>query len=212
MGLNEKSLSLLLLYSLIVGFFLGFLWDFFRIFRIICYGKPSAAPITPIRLPSTEKEVRSALSFKHRHKFFSPTGITVFISDLLFCTTSAFSVIILLFHLNDGEIRAFALFGAGIGFTVYYFTLGRITVRISDAIIKKVKKLLFFLHIKMIAPFFRLLARPFAFLLIKTRKTLDKIKNKIKIKKRSTMPPDEAEVTEKKRSKINLKDQKGREK
>ena len=196
MGLSEENLTLLLFYSISVGIFLGLLWDFFRIFRIIFYGKPSSVLPSPVKLPATEKDVRKALSFKHTQKFFSPAGITVLISDLIFCITATFSVIILLFHLNGGEVRAFALFGAGIGFTSYYFTVGKITVKISDAIIRRVKKMILFLYSKIIAPTFLFLFRPVTLLLLIIKKKLDKIKNKIKINKQSKNSHSEGDFTE----------------
>lgn len=159
MGLPDENLAVLLLYSIIVGAFLGVLWDFFRIMRIAAYGKRKGRLPCPIRLPSEEKEVLRALSFRHTQKPLSFSGVTIFLSDLLFSITAAISVILLLFHLNGGEVRGFALFGAGIGFTVYYLTVGKLTVIFSDMIIKGIKKLILLFFSVTVVPLFRLLRK-----------------------------------------------------
>ncbi len=184
MGLPEENLVLLLFYSLAVGAFLGVLWDSFRIIRIVCYGKRKPGSLTPIKLPSNGKDVSRALSFSHTQAPFSLSGIAIFISDLLFCLTAAVSVIILLFHLNGGEIRGFALFGAAIGFTVYYFTVGRLTVLFSDFIIKGIKKLILLVLSVTVIPIFKLLRKPFVFLAKKSDAKIRKIQTKALVKKR----------------------------
>ncbi len=185
MGLPEENLVILLLYSLTVGAFLGVLWDVFRIIRIACYGKRKGGSFAPIRLPSSEKDVGCALKLCHTQKFLSFSGIAVFFSDLLFCLTAAVSVIILLFHLNGGEIRGFALFGAAAGFTAYYFTIGRLTVLFSDLIIKGIKKLILLILSVTVIPLFRLLRKPFVLLVRKADIRLRKIKTDAFIKKRT---------------------------
>ena len=142
MGLPENNLLILLMYSLTVGVFLGVLWDIFRIMRIAAYGKRKNGLPCPVILPKNEKEVGRALSFRHTQRVLSLVGISIFLSDVLFSITSAITVILLLFHLNGGEIRGFALIGATIGFTAYYFTVGRLTVIFSDLIIRGVKRLI----------------------------------------------------------------------
>ncbi len=184
MGLPEENLVLLLIYSLSVGAFLGVLWDCFRIIRILFYGKRKTGTRSPTLLPSNEKDVSRALAFSHTQSFFSPSGIAIFLSDIIFCLTAAISVIILLFHLNGGEIRGFALLGAALGFSVYYFTVGRLTVLFSDIIIKTVKKFIYTLLSLTVIPVFRLLRKPLIWLLRKTSVKLGKIKTAAYIKKR----------------------------
>ncbi len=142
MGLPKENFVILLLYSLTVGAFLGILWDAFRIIRIACYGKKKNGVPPPVKLPANEKEVIRALAFKHSQKFFSLSGILIFLSDLFFCISASISVILLIFHLNGGQIRGFAILGTFTGFTVYYFTVGKITIIFSDIIIKGIKKLI----------------------------------------------------------------------
>lgn len=184
MAMTEENLVILLLYSLTVGVFLGVLWDVFRIVRIVCYGKRKGGSFAPIRLPSNKKDVGRALRLCHTQKFLSVSGITIFLSDLVFCLTAAVSVIILLFHLNGGEIRGFALFGAAAGFTVYYFTVGKLTVLFSDFIINGVKKVITLILSVTVIPVFRILRKPFVLLVKKADIKLRRIKTNALIKKR----------------------------
>lgn len=136
---SEYGSLLLLLYAVIVGAMLGVLWDVFRVIRIAFYGRRTGSP-PPVRLPSDSAGVERALRFKHNIKIPSLSFFGTFICDLLFCLICTICVILLLFHLNDGEVRMFALLGAMIGFVVYYLTLGRLTVYFSDIIIRTIKK------------------------------------------------------------------------
>ena len=131
--------------------------------------------------------VVSRLGFliSHSQKFLSFSGIFIFLSDIIFCLTAAVSVIILLFHLNGGEIRGFALFGAALGFTAYYFTLGKLTVLFSDYIIRGIKRLILLILSVTVIPIIKLLRKPIAFLARKTDIKIRKIKTAAFIKKRT---------------------------
>lgn len=155
MGLPKDDLPVLFLYSLAVGALLGVLWDIFRIIRLIVCKERSADDSFPIRLPSNEREVIKALSFKHRQKIIPV--ILIFISDLLFCLFASATVILLLFHLNGGQIRGFVLFGAALGAVTYYFTVGKLTFAFSDRMIRGAKRLIRFILSVTVIPVFVLL-------------------------------------------------------
>jgi len=61
--------------------------------------------------------------------------IIIFIEDILFSVTAAVIIIIMIFHVNHGRIRWFALFGSGLGIVLYYNTIGRIVMLCSEKII-----------------------------------------------------------------------------
>lgn len=176
MGLPKEDLPALLLYSFAVGALLGVLWDIFRIIRLIVCNGRSTDNSFPIRLPASEREVTKALSFKHRQKVLPI--ILIFISDLLFCLFAAVSVILLLFHLNGGQIRGFVLFGAALGAVIYYFTVGKLTFAFSDRIIRGAKRLIRFILSVTVIPVFGLLKEL-------TRSALRKLG--LRIRKRQTL-------------------------
>ena len=184
MKASGETLALLLLYSLLVGAFLGVLWDTFRILRIMAYGKSPQIKNLFIPLPSSEKEVKKALSVAHTQKFFSTAGILIFISDILFSITAAISLILLVFHINNGDVRAVALVGAAVGFTAYYFTVGKVTVFFSEHIIRLFKKISTFFIKLLVLPILKTLFKPLCLLLTFILAYFRKIQTKKFIKKR----------------------------
>ena len=154
---SEGKALALLLYALITGALLGVLWDIFRIMRIAAYGRKERPKRLFIRLPAEEAEVTRILNVDTSKKASFLSSLCVFVSDFGFCVFSAICVILLIFQLNDGEFRGFALLGAFLGFTAYYFTLGRLTVIFSDVIIKAIKKVVLFILSVTVLPIGRLL-------------------------------------------------------
>ena len=179
-----ENLVILLLYSLLVGAFLGVLWDVFRILRIIAYGKRNAVKSLYIPLPATEKGVAKALSVSHTQNFLSLAGILIFISDILFSLTATVSLILLIFQVNNGEIRGTALIGTVIGFSVYYFTVGRLTVLFSDLIIRFIKKILAFFLKFTVIPVANVLFKPLKLVSAAVLSQKRKLRTEIFIKKR----------------------------
>lgn len=140
--LSEGKALTLLLYSLAVGAVLGLIWDGFRVARIAAFGRKKHPKSVFVQLPADKAELERVLNVDTSEKHSFLAVASVFISDLGFCVFSAICVILLLFQVSEGEIRGFAFMGAAIGFAVYYFTVGRLTVIFSDAIIKAIKKLI----------------------------------------------------------------------
>ena len=113
---------ILFAYSFAVGMILGCFYD---LIMILVNG------IAPIRLNENKTKVKlgenaqlaekSMFSFDRR---ICKRDVLLFFCDILFCVVSAFTVIILLYHLNYGEIRVLSLVLALAGFFVYRKTLG----------------------------------------------------------------------------------------
>lgn len=113
--------------------------------------------------------------FSMLRKMFFTSRITVFIQDIVYflvCTVGAF---FFLLCINGLDLRFYVLAGMGMGFLVYYFTLGIIVSRFCKAVATRVNRLL--------QPIFSLFKRTFSFLAGKTRNIIDK-KLKILNKKR----------------------------
>lgn len=109
MEISQSVYGLVFIYSLIIGALLGIVYDIFRIQRI-----------------TMASDVKHLQIIK---------DIIIFIEDIIFSVISAVVIIIMIFHVNNGRIRWFALFGAGIGFLIYYHTAGRIVMICSERII-----------------------------------------------------------------------------
>ncbi|MBE6574321.1 MAG: hypothetical protein E7652_08000 [Ruminococcaceae bacterium] len=136
MGDRYNEIYAFILYSCILGFTFGALYDFFRIIRM--------AVSVPGILYSRE------MGRKYKNSFAVNT--VVFICDILFFVIAACITAIFIFHANNGNIRGIALFGSLIGFIVYYNTVGRLVTMISGFIIRSVYYTVNFIIKKVILP------------------------------------------------------------
>ena len=84
---------------------------------------------------------------------FNSKWLSVFFQDFIFCIFSAFSIILLVFYTNSGQIRWFSLFGCFTCFVLYHLTIGRFIMFASKKIIDFIKKVLKFLYKITIVPF-----------------------------------------------------------
>jgi len=111
----EMSLQVkLLLYSLLVGAFLGAFFDLLRITRSF------------LRTPPYKRALRilnDAVLF-----------VVSLIEDILFFAVSALTLVIFCFKTNNGQWRGFMLIALALGFFAYLFTVGRLTAKITDAL------------------------------------------------------------------------------
>ncbi len=113
----------------------------------------------------------------------SSKKIVIIIFDLLYCILLCFAFFIFLLTVNEGQFRFYLLMGAGVGFSVYYFSLGAIIFSFSNFLTELIKK-----WIKRI---FAVLLFPFQWIFVrikshvdkkfeKSRKRTKKLKNKSK--------------------------------
>lgn len=93
---NEQQIRFLL-YSVIVGVFLSFLYDFFKVSRVLFSKMPDAV---------------------------------IFVEDLIFTLICTVVYIIFIYAANLGIPRFFSALGAAVGFSICYFTLGKLLPKI----------------------------------------------------------------------------------
>ncbi len=122
MNVSQGRLLYILFVSLVLGVFLGVVYDVFRI-RRISY--------------SVGKEKLKKNNIRERIE----TAIIAF-EDVLYSLICSIVVCIFIFHTNSGKFRALALFGALSGFYIYYKTVGRLVIACSERIIRFVKYIL----------------------------------------------------------------------
>lgn len=101
--------------------------------------------------------------FRHalRHKRF-----WVQAEDALFWLLAVFLVFGVFLRANSGEVRVFSLFGLFGGMGLYFLTLSRWVIAVSDSVIRLIKYC--------IGLFFRILFTPFRLLFLPFRKPLRK--------------------------------------
>lgn len=113
----------------------------------------------------------------------SSKKFVIVIFDLLYCILFCFAFFVFLLTVNEGQFRFYLLLGAGVGFSVYYFSLGAIIFSFSEFLTEFIKKWL--------KRFFAVLLFPFRWIfsrikncidkkLEKSRKRTKKLKNKSK--------------------------------
>lgn len=145
MYVSMSQLSLVLIYSLLLGAFLCASYDVIRLLRItfgIRYKSVRERPFDFSSLRIVGKYIKGKAKKAEEHCFAS---VFVSIGDILFFVFSGVCISIFTYHFNSGEFRFFILFGAIVGFLSYYFTFGRLVLYLSSRIILGVKIALIYL-------------------------------------------------------------------
>lgn len=128
----------LLLFSLIVGAMLGLFYDLLKCIIAAFFESEIPKKDPPAILGGDERALCSAL-FPYERKIL-PKDIVRFFTDIIFWAVAAFSVTVLIFHLNYGKIRAFSLISAIVGFTVWEISVGRPISFLLCAILKMLRR------------------------------------------------------------------------
>ena len=90
------------------------------------------------------------------------------LEDGIFWLVAVFLVFGVMLHASSGEIRFFTIFGLFGGMGLYFLTMSRLVIAISDRIIWLVKYI--------VVLFFRILSTPFRLVWLLIRKPLQKIR------------------------------------
>ncbi len=171
MEISPYMLMLLLIYSFLFGMSAGALNDINRIIRALLGVRYSAKrfdSLYAIKLPFVgalgsgreKKGVRRGLM-----------SAVIFFQDILLFAYLGCGTVILNYYLNRGQFRLYTIAAVAAGFAVYYFTLGKIVIFLSEGII-------FFVRAGVrIAAY--LVSRPFVFLWRTGAKIFGKIYKKI---------------------------------
>ena len=106
--LSQGQLGILLVASVLLGLCLGALFDLLRLSRAF-FDPPHS---------------------KHPRAHALGLQILQFFQDLVFVLVSSWSLVILLYYTNDGQLRLLAVCGMACGFLLYGCTLGRIASRV----------------------------------------------------------------------------------
>ena len=131
-GLSEQIS--IFLYAIFLGFIIGAVYDVFRITRVafgVRYRKTAAVRHRNKKLP-----LISRVSFIRGKKIVDGArNVLVICGDVLFSLVAAVLVSVFIYRYNYGIIRWYVFAGVLAGFTVYYNTVGRVVIYISDFII-----------------------------------------------------------------------------
>lgn len=129
------ALTFLLLYSFGLGALLGVLHDANRIVRIFCgvhYSEKRFKSLYARSLPLIHRSLSVGEKGKIRKGFLN---VLIFFQDILLFLAGALGFVILHYEYNSGRFRFFSLLAMIVGFLVYYFTVGKLVMFCSEAIV-----------------------------------------------------------------------------
>lgn len=152
MEISPLRLAELLFFSFVLGIALGIVNDANRLIRAFCGQRYSKRKFD--KLYSFFNIDREAATRRHsmpRKKI--AVNVLIFFQDIVFLTVAAFGIIILNYDLNDGKFRIFSVLAAACGFAVYFFTVGKLIVALSEPIVIILKISLTWIFKTIIAPF-----------------------------------------------------------
>jgi len=171
MEISPYYLFLLLLHSFFFGGFLGVLNDVNRIVRVffgVSYSQKSfrslyARDLPIIRRPLVLREQgivkKGALS------------VLIFFQDLLLMTVGGVGTVLLQYEYNSGRFRFFCLPALIFGFLLYYFTVGKLVMLLSEGIVFIIRATVLILGSCILSPFVKI----FRFFVKKLKKITKKI-------------------------------------
>ena len=182
MEISPLFLSLLLLHSFLFGVFLGGINDLNRIVRVffgVSYSPKTYRSLYTKELPWIHRPLQK----KERSRVGSGAlSVLIFFQDVFLFLIAALGVVLLEYQYNSGRFRFFVLPAMLLGFVLYYFTVGKCLMTVSEAVVFFIKAALLivgrcFLYpfIKLfgfILNFFRKITKKFRICIAKRRKKL----------------------------------------
>ncbi len=133
MSVQQEKLVVILLYSIVIGVFMGMVYDVFRIRRMVYI----------LNLKNKEKKYKT----RERIEF-----LIVFLEDIIYALICAVIMCIFVFYMNSGRMHAVIPFGTLLGFVLYYKTIGRAVMFCSEKIINFIRLLFAKLYQYIVCP------------------------------------------------------------
>ena len=154
MEISQFSFVLLAVYSCCFGIILGIVYDIIRIQRIILgaeygKGKKSGIDYRNINLPIIKKK---AYSERFDKIFKKLLNIYIGIGDVIFVALCGVAVVLVAYAYNSGKVRMITYLGLLVGFLAYYFTVGRLTMKLAELFGFVLRSVLIYLYEIIVAP------------------------------------------------------------
>jgi hypothetical protein len=143
--IDPDRLMAMLLWGLVCGAALGVLWDVFRLTRVML---GVTYPLKHVPVPDKERNLpllgRPLPSRTGKDPVWKRwmRPIVIFCEDVLFGVTCGTVMSLLIYVTNDGIFRVMAPVGMLVGFLVYYVTVGRLVLSLSQWIVYIIRVLL----------------------------------------------------------------------
>ncbi len=141
----------LLLWSFAAGILFGAVYDIFRI-RRAAFRIPEL-----FGMKNEKKPVKRLFG-----GFFAFDTVLCFIEDIIFALFCAVVMTLINFKLHFGLPRVYGIGSAVLGFSVYYFTVGKLVIRSAEAIVRFMFNAFAFIYRHTVLPVTRLIKKLWA--------------------------------------------------
>ncbi len=172
--LSQGELAALLFRSILCGVSFGGIYDIIRAFKLLC----------GVRYGENEEDAH----IRQRVLVYTVTLIT----DLIFWICAGCAAILLMYS-GGGVFRGMTFIGMTGGFLLYYFTLGRLVLKLSRKVTNVLKKLIRRVAICALKPIKKLFDGIISLYHLTIGKIIDKIIEDSKKKKEEKQSADESE-------------------
>ncbi len=152
MEISPFLLSLLLGWSFVWGLILGILNDVNRIIRVFCgvaYSKMHFGKLYEINLPIVHRPLGKSEGKIHNKAL----SLLIFFQDIIFFIVTGVGITILNYEFNEGRFRFYTVLAVIFGFVLYYFTLGKIVMMVSEGIVFFIKAAILVIFSAILHPF-----------------------------------------------------------
>ena len=122
--LSDSTIVKWFLWAFLDGVSLGVLYDLIRAFKMLC----GISYFESKRQKGILKRVFEA--------------VVTFFCDVAFFVAAGVVALLLIYRMGGGLFRAFTFGGMISGFALYYLSLGRLTIRLTDVFVRTLKKAL----------------------------------------------------------------------
>lgn len=122
-----------LLFALLLGIFLGVMYDFFRVMRVcvgVRYGNRTLKKFWDKQLPL----IGAYAVGRGKNITDKIKNAVVCMGDILFSLAAGVAVSVFIYRHCYGIVRWYVFFGALLGFIAYYFTVGRVVLTVAELI------------------------------------------------------------------------------
>ena len=164
--------------SLVLGIVFGAIYDIVRIWRTflgIDYESKGVERLRRLKFPL----IKNQLTKKEKQGKLAQ-GIVLFITDIIYFLAITIIMIIFVYYVNSGVVRWYIFIGAMLGLLIYYFTVGKIVISVSEYIKFGIKVVMSYLVY--------FILRPFAPIVNFLKTKIIKIREKISIRKETKKP------------------------
>ena len=152
MEISPFLLTLLLAWSFVFGVILGVVNDVNRIIRVFCgvrYSQKRFGKLYELVLPVVHRPLS-----RNENKFHkNALSVLIFFQDIIFFIIASIGMILLNYEFNEGRFRFFTVFAVIFGFLLYYFTIGKVVMMVSEGIAFFVKATILIVFSALFRPF-----------------------------------------------------------